>query len=104
MDDTTGKKIRINKRKKNKEQKKGKLVVILVDSMVKHLNCWEARKDKKNCRAYVRSFPIAKLKCVDNLIPIQTLISSSNFIKIPIPILLESSICFKDQSCDFEKS
>ena len=41
----------------------------------------------------------------NNLIPIQSLISSSSFIKIPMSISISySSFCFKDQSCVLEKS
>ena len=49
-------------KKPNKEQKKGKSVVILGDSMVKHLNGWEMSKKIKNCKVYVRSFPGAKVR------------------------------------------
>ena len=53
-------------KKLNKEQKKGKLVVILGGSMVKHLTGWEMFKNIKNCKVYVRSFPGAKLQCMDD--------------------------------------
>ena len=53
-------------KKPNKEQKKGKSVAILGDSMVKHLNGWEMSKKKKNCKVYVRSFPGAKVQCMDD--------------------------------------
>ena len=51
-------------KKSNKEQKKGKSVVILGDSMIKHLNGWEMSKKIKNCKVYVRSFPGAKVQCI----------------------------------------
>ena len=53
-------------KKPNKEQKKGKSVAILGDSMVKHLNGWEISKKIKNCKVYVRSFPGAKVQCMDD--------------------------------------
>ena len=53
-------------KKSNKEQKKGKSVVILGDSMVKHLNGWEMSKKTKNCKVYVRSFPAAKVQCMND--------------------------------------
>ena len=53
-------------KKSNKEQKKRKSVVILGDSMVKHLNGWEMSKKIKNCKVYVRSFPGAKVQCMDD--------------------------------------
>ena len=53
-------------KKTNKEQKKGKSVAILGDSMVKHLNGWEMSKKIKNCKVYVRSFPGAKVQCMDD--------------------------------------
>ena len=53
-------------KKPNKEQKKGKSVVILSDSMVKHLNGWEMSKKIKNCKVYVRSFRSAKVKCMND--------------------------------------
>ena len=62
--------IRIQNKKKdkkpNKEQKIGKSVVILGDSMVKHLNGWEMSKKVKNFKEYVRSFPNAKVQCMDD--------------------------------------
>ena len=53
-------------KKPNKEQKKGKSVVIISDSMVKHLNGWEMSKKIKNCKVYVRSLPSAKVQCMDD--------------------------------------
>ena len=53
-------------KKPNKEQKKGKSVVMLGDSMVKHINGWEMSKRIKNCKAYVRSFAGAKVQCMDD--------------------------------------
>ena len=53
-------------KKPNKEQKKGKSVAILGDSMVKHLNGWEMSKMIRNCKVYVRSFPGAKVQCMDD--------------------------------------
>ena len=47
-------------KKSNKEQKNRKSVVVLGDSMVKHLNGWEMSKKIKNCEVYVRSFPAQK--------------------------------------------
>ena len=54
------------KDKKKKEPKKEKSVVILGDSMVKHLNRWKMFKKIKNFKVYVRSFPCAKVQCMDN--------------------------------------
>ena len=53
-------------KKSNKEQKKRKSVFIIGDSMVKHVNGWEMSKKIKNCKAYVRSFPGAKVQCMDD--------------------------------------
>ena len=53
-------------KKPNKEQKKGKSVAIVGDSMVKHLNGWEMSKKIKNCKIYVRSSPSAKVECMDD--------------------------------------
>ena len=53
-------------KKPNKEQKKGKSVAILGDSMIKHLNGWEMSKKIRNCKVYVRSFPSAKVQCMDD--------------------------------------
>ena len=62
-----GKRIQ-NKKKINakKEQKKGKSLAILGDSMVKHLNGWEMCKKIKKCKVYVRSFPGAKVQCMED--------------------------------------
>ena len=53
-------------KKSNKKQKKGKSVVILGDSMVKHLNGWEMSKKMKNCNVYIPSFPCAKVQCMND--------------------------------------
>ena len=53
-------------KKPSKEQKKGKSVAILSASMVKHLNGWEMSKKIRNCKVYVRSFPGAKVQCMDD--------------------------------------
>ena len=53
------------KKETNKEQKKGKSVVILGDIIVKHLNGWEMSKKIKNCKVYLRSFPDAKVQCMN---------------------------------------
>ena len=55
-----------NDKKPHKEQKKGKSVAILGDSMVKHLNGWEMSKKIKNCKVYVRSFSGAKVQSMDD--------------------------------------
>ena len=34
--------------------------------MVKHFNGWEMSKKIKNCKVYVRSFPGAKVQCMDD--------------------------------------
>ena len=47
-------------KKPNNEQKKGKSVVILGDSMVKHLNGWEVSKKIKNCKVLYEIFPSQK--------------------------------------------
>ena len=55
------------KDKKNKKRtEKGKSVVILGDSMAKHLNGWEMSKKIKNCKVYVRSFPGTKVRCMED--------------------------------------
>ena len=53
-------------KKPNKEQKKGKSVVVLGDSMIKHLNGWEMPKKIKNCKVFIRSFLGAKIQCMDD--------------------------------------
>ena len=53
-------------KKSNNERKKGKSVVILGESMVKHLNSSEMSEKIKNCKIYVRSFPGAKVQCMDD--------------------------------------
>ena len=53
-------------KKPNKELKKGKSVAISGGSMVKHLNGWEMSKKIKNCKVYVRSFPGAKVQCMED--------------------------------------
>ena len=50
-----------------------KSVVIIGDSMIKHLNGWDMSKKvhKSECKVYVRSFPGAKRSCMkDNLKPL----------------------------------
>ena len=55
-----------DKKQTNKEWTKGKSVVILGDSMVKHLNGWEMSKKMKNCNVYIPSFPCAKVQCMND--------------------------------------
>ena len=50
----------------NKEHKNEKSVVELDHSMVKYLNGWEMSKKIKDCQEYVRSFPSANTKCIDD--------------------------------------
>ena len=39
--------------------------MILGDSIVNHLNSWKMSKKTKNSKVYVRSFPSAKVQCMD---------------------------------------
>ena len=36
------------------------------DSMVKHINGWEMSEKIRSCKLYVRSFPGAKLQCMED--------------------------------------
>ena len=61
-----------NKNDQNRNNK-DKSVVIIGNSMIKHLNGWDMSKKvhKSECKVYVRSFPGAKRSCMkDNLKPL----------------------------------
>ena len=49
----------------NKKDHKQKSVIILGDSMIKHVNGWEiSRKLQGNCKVYVKHFSGVKTKCM----------------------------------------
>ena len=51
--------------KKNNDTKTQKSVIILGDSMVKHINGWEISKRlQSDCKVYVKQFSGAKTKCM----------------------------------------
>ena len=53
----------------NKKDHKQKSVIILGDSMIKHVNSWEiSRKLQGNCKVYVKHFSGAKTKCMKDYI------------------------------------
>ena len=53
----------------NKKDHKQKTVIILGDSMIKHVNGWEiSRKLQGNCKVYVKHFSGAKTKCMKDYI------------------------------------
>ena len=53
----------------NKKDHKQKSVIILGDSMIKHVNGWEiSRKLQRNCKVYVKHFSGAKTKCMKDYI------------------------------------
>ena len=87
---------------------KNYLLLSLVKLTLKELYSILISNKKKNSvpasRQYFNSlFPDSNFKflllnliSINNLIPIQTLIFLSSFIKIPMPVPLQSSYCFKD--------
>ena len=48
----------------NKSDTAEKNVVILGDSIVKHVNGWEIAKKLPNCKVYAKSFSSAKVRCM----------------------------------------
>ena len=48
----------------NKSDTAEKNVVILGDSIVKHVNGWEIAKKLPNCKVYAKSFSGAKVRCM----------------------------------------
>ena len=53
----------------NEKDHKQKSVIILGDSMIKHVNGWEiSRKLQGNCKVYVKHFSGAKTKCMKDYI------------------------------------
>ena len=53
----------------NKKDHKQKSIIILGDSMIKHVNGWEiSRKLQGNCKVYVKHFSGAKTKCMKDYI------------------------------------
>ena len=72
-------------------------------------------RKKTNSRTYALLIFSVRLISINNLIPIQTLVSSRSFIKIPILIIsialflfisisISIGLYFKDQSCELEKN
>ena len=54
-----------SKQSNGQSQTKEKSVIILGDSMVRHLNGYEiSRKLPSKCKVYVRKFPAAKTRCM----------------------------------------
>ena len=52
----------------NKKDHKEKSVIILGDSMIKHVNGWEISRKLQNCKVYVKHFSGAKTKCMKDYI------------------------------------
>ena len=53
-----------NKQSNGQSQTKEKSVIILGDSMVKHLSGYEiTQKLPSKCKVYVQNFPAAKMRC-----------------------------------------
>ena len=59
-----------NQRKDQNRNNKVKLVVIIGDNMIKHLNGWDMSKKvhKSECKVYVKSFPGAKTSCMKDYV------------------------------------
>ena len=48
------------------DTERDKTVIILGDSMTKHVNGWGMAEKVKTCNIYVKSFPGAKVRCLKN--------------------------------------